>query len=293
MNARTTQAPGWTASLRLALFGALACTALPAPAQTSPWGRLTQLIAPGAPAPQAPAAPAQTAAAPADPAPRQVASLGATTPDGTPLQEAATELSLSGASFGKQMDLGKESEDTGAFKATNLFANPDIRRLLGDNPRFTYKAGSLQDPMMVPWVRNAAIFKELSAQADAAMTASQLDKAADLYKKILDMKDPRYQAMALAKLGDIAGLQNERAKAALAATGAEAEPPVELPTWVSEHTTGVLVGEDKNICLVGDSMLSVGDALPNYPDVKVAEIDKDKVVYAIRNKTFAVELTSH
>ena len=44
--------------------------------------------------------------------------------------------------------------------------------------------------------------------------------------------------------------------------------------------------------MVGEYMLTVGETLPNYPEVKVASIEDDRVFYQVRNQTFEVELTN-
>jgi hypothetical protein len=221
---------------------------------------------------------------------QRVASLGES--DAMPLTPGAPEDDSAYNRFGKQLDLGLESEDQGALSATNLLNNPDIARLLGDNPRFTYKATGLQDPMLVPWARNAAIFTEMSAKAEAGLQANDLNQAADCYKRILDLNDVRFHSMALAKLNEIASLKNERALSALSASNEAIETPVDLPGWVLENTTAVILSPSQDLCMVGEYMLSVGDTLPNYPEISVSGIERDKVHYRIKSKTFEVELTN-
>jgi hypothetical protein len=212
-------------------------------------------------------------------------------PSGQPGIPQSIDPSAPGSvNFGKQLDLGQESEDEGATSATNLINKPDIRRLMGDNPRFVYDPKGLQDPMLVPWVRNAAIFQELSARAEASLKANELDNAADLFKRILDLNDVRFYSLAVSKLNEIAGLKNERALSALSAQNAAYDVPAELPSWVTENTTAVIVSPSEEICLVGEYTLSVGDSLPNYPEIKVAGIDRDMVRYQIKSKTYEVEL---
>jgi hypothetical protein len=299
----TTRSVGLARAIsRAGILLALAALVFPARAESG-WSRLAKILSPGVPA-QRSATPASRppAAAPAEVAGvpdeqsngvaggnQQVAALGQT--GGVALPTPTDGGNPAVNQFGKQMDLGLESEDGGALTATDLFKKAEIRRLMGENPRFTYQAGDLQDPMLVPWARNAAIFTELSTLADDFLKQKQFDKAAELYKRILGLNDARYHALALARLGEIAGL-NEKARAALAARDVAAEGPVELPAWVHDNTTAVIVSPGQNLCLVGEYMLAVGETLPNYPEVSVAAIDKDKVLYRVKSRTFEVSLTS-
>ncbi len=187
-----------------------------------------------------------------------------------------------------KISLGLESEDAPVM-ATDLFQQPEIRQMLGDEPRFVYNPNGRPDPMLLPWVRNEAIFKELSAQAEALEEAGEYDAAIALYQRIQRMGDPRFNLIAQDKIMAIAQAQAAQVQSAMA----EAYVPeikVELPNWVAENTTGVIVGEDRSLCLVGDFMLAEGEALPNYPEVRVAAISDKLVTYQVQHETFEVEL---
>lgn len=192
----------------------------------------------------------------------------------------------------KTLDLGHESEENEALLATNLFKRPEILQLLGDAPRFIYNPRERPDPMVVPWVRRAAIYKELSSLAEKLASEKKFDAAVVLYQRILALNDERYNGIARAKLVAIAEMQNASALAALNATRTM-EPPVVLPAWVQDNTTGVIISRERDMCLVGNYMLHVGDAVPDYPDVKVATIAPSKVVYIIKNKSFEVTLKAN
>ncbi|MCE5228110.1 hypothetical protein LLG95_00755 [bacterium] len=194
-------------------------------------------------------------------------------------------------------DFGSELEEGTSTLAVNLFNNPEIRKLLGDNPRFIYDTAGKSDPMVVPWVRRAAIFKELMARADQQIIDGKLDDALATYKKVLDMRDQRFVAAVQLKLSELAKLkQVDAAKLANAQAASGVVETVELPTWVQENTTGVLFEKDRgrgnNLCLVGEYMLHVGEALPNYPEVTVAAIGEKSVTYRVRDREFNVQLNS-
>lgn len=186
-------------------------------------------------------------------------------------------------------NLGREVEENEALLATDLFKKPEILRLLGDQPRFIYDPADRPDPMLVPWVRRAAIFKELFASAAASLEAGQVDQALEFYQQILKMNDPRFTPVVQAKLAEIAGKQQADASK-IAKTTQSIEEKIELPAWVTDNTTGVILAPGDNLCLVGEYMLHAGDALPNYPDIKVVMIVEKQVTYQIRNKTFDVKL---
>jgi len=291
--------------LSLVLAAALATAA---PAQ-SPWARLSRSLggkvsaarAQTAPAvaeaktsASATSAPAASAQAVADenPGPGRAGAAGvqlvSNPPAGGFFDLSRFKVQDAGKSPGKA-DLGLEAEDNDTQLATNLFKKPEIRRLLGDSPRFIYDPEDRPDPMLVPWVRRSAIFKELSDLADANLQKGSMDQAVAVYQKILAMNDPRFTMLAQAKLAEIAQKQNKAAVDASKAAKA-VEEKVELPAWVQDNTSGVIIQPGSEQCLVGEFMLRVGETLPNYPEIRIASIQEKTVTYQIKNKTFVVNL---
>ena len=100
---------------------------------------------------------------------------------------------------GDPVRLGLESDEDASSLAANLFSNPEMLKLLGDKPRFVYDPAEKQDPMLVPWVRSAAIFSELSEQAEAMMKLGNVDAAVEVYGRILALQDPRFTSMVQAR----------------------------------------------------------------------------------------------
>lgn len=192
----------------------------------------------------------------------------------------------SGLSSGR-IDLGLESEENAALFATDLFKNQEIRRMLGDEPRFIYDPGRKPDPMLLLWVRNAAIFRELSEQAEALVEAEQFEEAIVLYQRVKELGEPQYHAAAQQKLTEIALLQQDLIEELVGETTIE---NIELPPWVRDNTTGIIKSPGIDLCLVGEFMLRVGDVLPNYPEIEVASIEGKRVIYQIKHQTFEVEL---
>jgi hypothetical protein len=192
----------------------------------------------------------------------------------------------------KANDIGLESQDNPSEMARNLFDNPEIRRLLGDNPRFIYNPAGKPDPMLVPWVRDAVIFEELSMIAAGMLANNQTAEAKQVYHRIIEMKNPRYTVVAQACLAQIMTAEEVATTAAQNVDQPVPEAQIQLPEWVNSNTSGVIVSPGRNLCLVGDFMLHVGDNLPNYPEVTVAGITSDTVTYSIRNKVFEVHLNS-
>lgn len=191
----------------------------------------------------------------------------------------------------KALNLGLESDENEGLLATNLFKNKEIRRLLGDEPRFIYDPADRPDPMVAPWVRRAAIFKELSVVAEMLTAQGEFDQAVAVYQRILQLNDPRFSGVVHAKLTAIAERQNAAAVAAIQAQTAVEN--IELPAWIHDNTTGVIISPGREMCLVGEYMLRLGDSVPNYPEVRICEIAPSKVVYQIRNKTFEVVLNAN
>lgn len=189
---------------------------------------------------------------------------------------------------GQRDALGLEMEQPEAEPTGDLFDQPEVRRLLGEQPRFIYDINERPDPMMVPWIRAAVVFKDLEKLALSLMEQERLGEARQIYRLMLEIDDARVQAHAEAGLAAI--LDRERALAAANEREVMIEEVVELPPWVVENTTGVVISHTQNMALVGDYLLRVGDHLPNFPQVYVAEIADQSVTYELRGHTFDVEL---
>jgi hypothetical protein len=143
--------------------------------------------------------------------------------------------------------------------------------------------------MLVPWARRAAIFNELMAQADAMVKAGNLVGAIPLYQQIIDMRDRRFTPIVRAKLDAINADQLRETTTAISMTTTVATR-IELPGWVKENTTGVIVTPGDAVCLVGDFVLRRGEPIPAYPEVKVATITPTTVTYVVQDEKFEVVL---
>ena len=189
-----------------------------------------------------------------------------------------------------QINLGKESEEQG--QVANLFADPNVLKLIGDKPRFIYNAEGRPDPMVFPPIRNAAIYSELSIQAEALEKENKLTEALVLYDRILSLNDRRFTPPIREKVAQLhAALGNERAAAEVQLASANIAP--ELPEWVRENTSGVLLDSNQSMCLVGDFLLKAGDAIPTYPNVKVTSIEREKVVFEVSETKFDVDVKGY
>lgn len=181
------------------------------------------------------------------------------------------------------INLGKESDEDGTV--VNLFDDPEVRRMLGDNPRFIYGALNSPDPMIFPPVRNAAIYAELTMEAERLINQGKLEEAQKRYKRILDLGDKRYM---LEMRNKIAQLNNRIGRASMVL---DDEPllDVKLPQWVRANTRGILFDEADPMVLVGDYTLHVGDPVPSHPEVRVESVSKRTVTYRVSDrKSFKV-----
>lgn len=212
----------------------------------------------------------------------------ATSEDETPAQKERMETAAPGtiglpqAGRGRRGDeninLGRESDDDGTV--VNLFDDPEVRRMLGDNPRFIYGALTSPDPMVFPPVRNAAIYSELTMEAERLIKQGKLEEAQQRYKRILDLNDKRYM---LEMRNKIAQLNNRIGRASMVL---DDEPLIEvkLPQWIRVNTRGILFDEADPMVLVGDYTLHVGDPVPSHPEVRVEAVTKRTVTYRVADR---------
>ena len=77
------------------------------------------------------------------------------------------------AAIPQEEDLGKELEEP--EKPATLFkTQEDVRKLLGDEPRFVYSPRNLPDPMIIPWVRRDVIVREMMEAAQEKIKQGNL-----------------------------------------------------------------------------------------------------------------------
>jgi len=233
---------------------------------------------PPAPAAEAaPAAPVQLQPVldePAELAPAQGALVDETTSSPGGLQRAAGESAI---------DLGRESDEPISIR--ELFNDPNFLRLLGEKPRFVYRAEDKPDPMVFPPVRNQAIFQELWAESEELKKAGRWEEALQKYHQILDMNDERFIVQTRSAIAE-----------ARRVLGVIVTPPdptlnVELPDWVRNNARGVLFDERNPMCLVGESLLAVGDYVPGFADVTIVRIEKQTIVFSVLEREFPVEVS--
>jgi hypothetical protein len=186
---------------------------------------------------------------------------------------------------GPKADLGKEYEEPKA--PLKLFKNQeDIERLLGGKPRFVYDPKELPDPMIIPWVRRDVMVREMLDTARKHVATGNLPLAKELLRKALaDFPDSRLANQVRDEMKKIEEIERK----GYAAAGGQREVIV-LPSWIVSNTTGILWSEDKPLAVLGDLMLSEGDAIPRYPGVTVHKINKQEVVYSYRGRLFPVEV---
>jgi hypothetical protein len=183
-------------------------------------------------------------------------------------------------------DLGKESEEP-ETPETLFRTEDDIRQLLGERPTFVYDPRNLPDPMIIPWVRREVIVGELIEMAKENIKEGELQKAKKYLEQVLkEFPTSNRTTEARAELNRVQKMLDE-------GYGPEGvrQPRVVLPAWVASHTVGVIVDQDnpaQSVVLVGDSILKVGDQVPNYEGVVVDKIEDEKVTYRYNDKTFPV-----
>lgn len=185
------------------------------------------------------------------------------------------------------LNLGLEAQEGGTNP--QLFEDPQVLRMLGDNPRFIYDANNRPDPMVFPPVRNAAIHGELTLVAEKLEAEGNLREAALTYQQIVNLEDPRFMAEARQKVSQLITMID-----ASEIPKEITEQPVvilaDLPSWVPENMSGIIFNGDDSMVLIGDLMLRNGESLANYPDVTVHKIYKDRVVFAMNDREFEIKV---
>jgi len=186
----------------------------------------------------------------------------------------------------KTDDLGKESEEP-EMPETLFRTKEDVRKLLGEEPKFVYDPGDLPDPMIIPWVRREVIVRELIEMAQEKINEGRLQEAKKYLEEVLrEYPGSRHIKEAKTELNRVKKMLAE-------GYGPEGvrRPQLVLPSWVVSNTSGVIVDKQdptQSVVLVGDAILQVGDQVPDYDEVVVGEIKEKEVVYQYHGRKFPV-----
>jgi hypothetical protein len=174
---------------------------------------------------------------------------------------------------------------------------PDVvRSVLSGPDQFKYDPHNRPDPMIVPWVRLEVLSSEHLAQARAYLNEAdemtsrtakmqRYQKAKRECEEVLRINQGSKFAEDAQALRDkiqelINGIDDVRGGPVIAR-----QPTAKFPEWVVINTKAVIydqTGGSDHIALVGDDMLTIGDEVPKYPEVKVVDITRDAVTYAFQ-----------
>ncbi len=186
----------------------------------------------------------------------------------------------------KTEDLGKESEEP-EMPETLFRTKEDVRKLLGEEPKFVYDPHDLPDPMIIPWVRREVIVRELIEMAQEKIKEGRLQEAKKYLEEVLrEYPGSRHIKEARAELNQVKKMLAE-------GYGPEGvrRPQLVLPSWVVSNTSGVIVDKQdstQSVVLVGDAILRIGEPVPDYDEVVVDEIKEKEVVYRYHSRKFPV-----
>ena len=190
------------------------------------------------------------------------------------------------AAVPKTEDLGKESEEP-EMPETLFRTKEDVRKLLGEEPKFVYDPGDLPDPMIIPWVRREVIVRELIEMAQEKINEGYLQEAKKYLEEVLrEYPGSRHIKEARTELNRVKKMLAE----GYGPDGVR-RPRFVLPSWVVSNTSGVIVDKQdptQSVVLVGDEILRNGEPVPDYDEVVVDEIKEKEVVYRYHSRKFPV-----
>ncbi|NQU42809.1 hypothetical protein HQ520_05955 [bacterium] len=176
-----------------------------------------------------------------------------------------------------------------------LQANPQVRKLLGENPDFIYDPQGRRDPMLIPWARLRVMTEELDTIGKQARADQDLDLARRAYRQVLrlvaSVQDvwlrPEMRENLLSQARQNLSEVDTLSVQGYGLRGGETT----LPLWVRNNTTGIIYDESDPMALVGPYPLRVGDMVPGQQmEVVVEKIGLDAVEYRISDKTFIVHI---
>lgn len=207
--------------------------------------------------------------------------------------------------------LGREADER-LDQPRSLFQDERVRaEILGEAPRVIYIPVGL-DPMIIPWVRNEIVARELLEDAQRIFQQARAERdpvRARQAREILENIGARYAdtppaveaERILAQVrAEIDMINEEIRRAELPPEERDAIPVpvepvqvVELPSWIQQNTRGSLYNAQSpqdSILLIGDFILRPDEPVPPFPAVTVKEILPAQVVFTFSGRDFMVPI---
>lgn len=207
--------------------------------------------------------------------------------------------------------LGREADER-LDQPRSLFQDERVRaEILGEAPRVIYIPVGL-DPMIIPWVRNEIVARELLEDAQRIFQQARAERdpvRARQAREILENIGARYAdtppaveaERILAQVRAEIDMINEEIRVAELppeerdAIPVPVEPVqvVELPSWIQQNTRGSLYNAQSpqdSILLIGDFILRPDEPVPPFPAVTVKEIHPAQVVFTFSGRDFMVPI---
>lgn len=184
--------------------------------------------------------------------------------------------------------------DIDPSQPSNLFTQERIAQIFQGQPDFVYLPKG-QDPMIIPWVRMRVMAQELWQDATIAVANRDYQQALEILRRIREQTPNTEEAeKAPQEMARVERLMREAADGVAQPDPRDtAQAPeirqAELPEWIVQNTTGVMMG-DRPVVIVGNDFLRVGDVVPRYAAVRVKSVSESEVVYVYQNKEFNVEV---
>ncbi|MCX8036523.1 MAG: hypothetical protein N3D11_05610 [Candidatus Sumerlaeia bacterium] len=199
-------------------------------------------------------------------------------------------------------DMGGPLREMDETAPINIFADPAVvAKLLVPRKVFLYDAKGRRDPMIIDWIRMEIVNSELLAQAqtyiaEATQTTDPEARKARYLLAIQELDrviktDPTSHQgkQAQAMKDKVRALIDQTTQATLKAK--EVTKPPELPPYVPANTRAIVLDQsprNNHLVLIGDDLLRVGEVVPKYPEVKIAEINRNTVVYEYKGTRVTV-----
>jgi len=185
----------------------------------------------------------------------------------------------------------------------NILEDPQVRSLLNPSPSFVYDPGELKDPMIVPWVLNEILVKELLEDLgkkvkEAEYNHRKIPEALSLIKQIDEIlpglsdiqlrntSEKRLEEYRI-ELSSIPTKDKDNDQIVPTLTPLPTPDGIVIPPWIKGNFRGVIwqPKAEERLALIGDEILREGNKIPRYPDAVVQKINPNSVVITYRGLT--------
>lgn len=201
-------------------------------------------------------------------------------------------------------DLAQKKSNEKNERIDAAVSEQQFQQMLGANPRVIYRTKenheTFTDPMIIPWIRNAVIVREMLYEVNLLLAAGKVTQACTVLKDIAtkypDTEETQYAKDTLVKIQQLRDKADAQKLVAMQPEGESmAHPVVEIvldPNLVINSVMQDIQHPQDSIVIINGKLYHVGDEISGtFPKHYIKLVKEDSIVIEVKASNTSKEFT--